>query len=168
MRRRGRGARRHRRDQDAAAHRTARRLAMLATSPRDGGGVRLVVGLVKPVGHEVRIGVVCAALHAGIRLAGSGQPQRGQIVGVMQVVQFGCPQDLHLAVEGGVVAEVQIVEAAELVERDDVGDLVGVEVWPAVSGSTRGSGCRRPGKTMLGQPGKSSGRNQSVIWTLRR
>ncbi|EUA30084.1 hypothetical protein I553_4340 [Mycobacterium xenopi 4042] len=49
---------------------------MLATSPGDGGGVHIVIQLVELFGHQVRIGVVGAALDAGIGLAWSGQPER--------------------------------------------------------------------------------------------
>ena len=60
--------------------------------------------------------------------AGAGQRQDSEVVGVVQVIELGRPQDLRLCVECGIIAKVQVIEVAELVERDDFGDLVAVEL----------------------------------------
>ena len=41
----------------------------------------------------------------------------------MQVVELGCAVDLRLAIEGTTLAEIEVSEVAEFVERNDVGDF---------------------------------------------
>ena len=71
-----------------------------------------------------------------------GQPQRGRVVGLVQVVEFGRQQHLRFVVEGGVVAEVEVAEIADLVaqirvievetvEREDLGDFVAMGLRPS-------------------------------------
>jgi hypothetical protein len=156
---------RHRTDQQPASHRTGRLLTVQpALSPRWAPGptaivVRIEFGSVQPVrvlpNTPFDVGV-------GWEVGWAGQPQDAQIVGVVQVVEFRCPQDLRLGVEGGVVAEVQFIEVAdfpELIEGDNVRDLVAIEICPAVSRTPEGSCSVRPGETVLGQPECPSGRN---------
>ncbi len=60
---------------------------------------------------------------SGRNSEGTARRKRSQIVGVVKVVELGRVDDLCLAVERGVLAKVQVSEVAELVERNDVGDL---------------------------------------------
>ena len=53
------------------------------------------------------------AFGAGLGLAGAVEIHDDEIVGVVQVVEFGGPQDLRFFVECGVVAEVQVVEVTD-------------------------------------------------------
>jgi hypothetical protein len=116
---------RHGADQHPAPRRACQLLAVLpATTP---GSVCAVGVNCTPV-QPVRVGAGASLFWFGVELGGTGQPQDGQIVGVVQVVELRRPQDLRFLVKGGVVAEVQVIEVAELVERDDVGDLVAVEI----------------------------------------
>ena len=88
-------------------------------------------------------------------LRGHRQPQRDQIVGVVQVVELGRMDDLRLAVERAIVTKVQVSEVTKLVERNDVGDFRGVRAGcgfcPRVPG-VRHDSIRRARRTVLGQP----------------
>ena len=51
------------------------------------------------------------ARHAGrVGTGGHLQPQRHEVVGVVQIVELGGVDDLRLAIERGVREEVQVVE----------------------------------------------------------
>ena len=63
-------------------------------------------------------------IDAALGRAGAGQLHDDEVVGVVQVVELRRAQDLRFFVEVGVCAEVQVVEHAELIERNDVGDFV--------------------------------------------
>ena len=65
-------------------------------------------------------------MRIGAELGWHRQPQRDQIVGVVEVVELRGMDDMRLAVERTIVAKVQVSEVAEFVERNDVGDLGGV------------------------------------------
>ncbi|BBY57637.1 hypothetical protein MSAR_07730 [Mycolicibacterium sarraceniae] len=58
----------------------------------------------------------------GGELGRHDQPAWLQVIRVVQIVEFGAARDLE-RVERGALAEVDIAEIAELVERDDVGDV---------------------------------------------
>ena len=45
----------------------------------------------------------------GLEPGGHGEPQRHQVIGVMEVVQLGRVHDARLAIERGAVAEVQVI-----------------------------------------------------------
>jgi hypothetical protein len=119
MRSRGRSTGGHRANQYPASSRASQLLAML---PPAGGHFR-----VAPASAQVRPGRVDAAFDARLDLTGAVKLHDSQVVGVVQVVKLRRAQHLRLLVEGGVVAEVQVVEVPEFIERDDVGDLVAVE-----------------------------------------
>ena len=51
-----------------------------------------------------------------------------EIVGVVQVIELRRTQYLRFLVESGVIAEVQVIEFAELIERNDVGDFVAMDL----------------------------------------
>ncbi len=87
-----------------------------------GGGHAVAdVGVALAVG--VRRGPLLARVGAELRR--HRQPQRDQIVGVVQVVELGRVDDLRFAVERTILSKLQVSEVAELVERDDVGDFGG-------------------------------------------
>jgi hypothetical protein len=89
---------------------------------RDDVGVRHAVAV---VGVAVAVRVRRASFLPRIRpeLRRNRKAQRCQVVGVVKVVEFGRMNDLSLAIEGTVVAEVEVSKLSELVERNDVGDL---------------------------------------------
>ena len=83
--------------------------------------------------------------HPGYHLGdGIRQPQRCQIVDLVQIVELGSQQHLRFVVESRVVAEVQFIEVTgvmeivqvgeiEAVEREDFSDFATVFVQPATS-----------------------------------
>jgi hypothetical protein len=96
-----------------------------ATSSRAG---QLFAVLPSP-GHQLRVGpgsvrITPTGVDAALGRAGAGQVHDDEVVGVVQIVEFGRAQDLRFFVEGGVCAEVQVVQLAELIERNDVGDFI--------------------------------------------
>jgi hypothetical protein len=71
---------------------------------------------------------VDAGFNARRYLAGAVKFHDAEIVGVVQVIKLRCTQDLRFLVESGVVAEVQVIELAELIKRNDVGDFVAMDL----------------------------------------
>jgi hypothetical protein len=71
---------------------------------------------------------VDTAFDARRYLAGAVKFHDAEIVGVVQVVELRRTQYLRFLVESGVVAEVQVIESAELIERNDVGDFVAMDL----------------------------------------
>jgi hypothetical protein len=160
MRSGGRGTGGHGADQHVATRRTTQLLAMLPSTP-----AQIRIASTAAQLRPVRVG---PRQDTRLDLAGAGQRQDSEIVGVVQVVELGRPQDLRFLVEGGVIAKVQVIEVAELIERDDVGDFVAVEFQPAVARLPSAFWRKRPCKAGVGQPDCPSERNHNVIWTLRR
>ena len=74
---------------------------------------------------------------------GGRQPQRSQIVDLIQIVELGREQHLSFVIERRVVAEVQVVEFAgvrefqvvevKAVQRQNFGDFVAVRLSPVVA-----------------------------------
>jgi len=71
---------------------------------------------------------VDAAFNAWLRRTRAVKLHDAQIVGVVQIIEFRRAQYLRFLVESGVVAEVQVIEFAELIKRDDVGDFVAMDL----------------------------------------
>ena len=157
------GACGHRRDHQPALDGAGGVLAVLGgptgTHVDDVGGRDAVAD----IGVAVAVGVGClsrtargrrAALVAGIRpeLGRHHKPQRDQVVGVGRVVELGRVDDLALSIERGIFAKLQVIELAELVERNDVGDLGGFMIEPPVPSVRRVISVRRIERTMPRQP----------------
>ena len=108
--RRGRRAGGHRRDQQAALGGAGWLLAVLAAAADysdDVSDLQLIAARLSVGPHG----------HPGQHLSdGIGQPQRGQIVDLVYIVELGGQQHLLFVVEGGVVAEVQVIEVTEVME----------------------------------------------------
>ncbi len=176
VRGRGRRAGGHRRDQQAAPGGAGRLLAVLPATPHHGDDV----GVAELVARaEPRID----RHHSGRGLVGRGQPQWGEVVGVAQVVELGGQQHPRRVVEGGVGAEIQVVQLAdvteihvveiEAVEGQDLRDLVAVGFGPPTvrrASNPHHAWChgRTRSKPVLGQTELSSYRDHTVIWTLGR
>jgi hypothetical protein len=80
-------------------------------------------------GYQLRLALIAVhvtpkRVDAVLGRAGVGQLHDDEVVGVVQIVKLRRAQDLRLFVEVGICAEVQVVEHAELIERNDVGDFV--------------------------------------------
>jgi hypothetical protein len=89
------------------------------------GPRRLRVGAASVQVTMVRID---AAFNGRLCLAGAVEFHDAEIVGVVQVIELRRAQYLRFLVESGVVAEVQVIELAELIERNDVGDFVAMDL----------------------------------------
>ena len=125
---------------------------------------------------DERIGVAAGPVGAALEraeamlgCAGAGEVEDGEIVRVVEVIEFRGAKDLRLLVKSGVIAEVRVGQFAEFVERNDVGDFVAVECV-----DLRSRDAERPPCTGVAAeicwvnvicP---SSRNHNVIWTLRR
>ncbi len=108
-----------------------------------------VAGVGVAVAVRVRRATLVARIRAEFRR--HRQPQRDQIVGVVQVVELGRVDDLRFAVERAIVAKVQVSEVTKLVERNDVGDFGGFGFFPRVP-SVRRNSIQRSRQTVLCQP----------------
>ena len=82
--------------------------------------------------------------------AGSGEVEDGEVVRVVEVIEFGGAEDLRFFLKRGVFAEVQVGQFAEFVERDDVGDFVAMEGGPAVARRRKISSRRRQSSEFAG------------------
>ena len=107
-------------DQHPAARRAGQLLAVLPSSDT---GLCVVSASVNVT--PIRIDAVFAARPGP---AGAGEVHDVEIVGVVQVVKLRSPQYLGFLIEGGVVAEVQVIKVAEFIEGNDVGDFIAMEV----------------------------------------
>ena len=68
----------------------------------------------------------------------------------------------RLAIERGIVAKLQVIELAELVERNDVGDFSGFGIDPSVA-SVRRDSVRRSNERCPANLKYPSSRDQNVI-----
>src|SRR5947209_2138338 len=135
----------HRADQNPAASGPAERFAVLsATGERRG----VVAG-------PVRASLEWAEAMFGC--AGAQEVEDGEIVGVIEVVEFRGAKNLRFLVESGVLAEVPIGQSAEFVERNDVGDFVAVDRRPALARRRKSSVHRSRSRDLLGQRESSLG-----------
>jgi hypothetical protein len=71
---------------------------------------------------------VDAAFNAWLRRTRAVKLHDAEIVGGVQIIEFRRAQYLRFVVESGVVAEVQVIEFAELIERNDVGNFVAMNL----------------------------------------
>ena len=110
----GGGAGRHRADQHATSSRAGQLFAVL---PAPGHQLRVAITAVR---------VTPKRIDAALGHAGAGQVHDDEVVGVVQVIELRRSQDLRFFVEVRVCAEIQVVEPAELIERNDVGDFVAI------------------------------------------
>jgi hypothetical protein len=120
VRRGGGGTGGHRADQHAASGRSGQLFAMLSSA---GGPLRVTLASVRVASIRVD-----AAFNAWLRRTRAVKLHDAQIVGVVQIIEFRRAQYLRFLVESGVVAEVQVIEFAELIKRDDVGDFVAMDL----------------------------------------
>jgi hypothetical protein len=91
--------------------------------PSPGSGLRVV-----SVSVQVTPVRVHAVVDAWLGHTGAGKLHDVEIVAVIEVVELWGPQHLRFLIESGVFAELQVIEVAELIERNYFGDFVAMEV----------------------------------------